>query len=153
MVLSVDPELTIDKLKKWNPSQDLVVNDFHNHKGEHVQFRVDKRTVAFVQKALQGVKLYTEWKDGEGAFNTARTDAVQELLDSLRVNAKKNKEERLLDVGGKQPVSQKQSEVKRTDGPEMVMKNIGIFLITHHEAPYIEHKVWMMLNLWWLRSF
>ena len=46
---------------------------------------VDRRTVAFVQKYLIGVKIYEEWKDGEGSTSDAkRRSAVEEMLKSIK---------------------------------------------------------------------
>ena len=83
-VVSVDPQLTFDAIKRWDTSQNLEVSVL-DHQDKEVKVIVDRRTLAFVRNRLLGVKLYTQWQDGEGNLTKERWSAVEEMLKSVRV--------------------------------------------------------------------
>jgi hypothetical protein len=84
LVVSVDPGVTFETVSQWRLDQDLVATDAMNPKDEVKPVTVDKRTVAFVQKRLRGVKIYEQWKQGEGSVTDAKRDAVEEMLNSIK---------------------------------------------------------------------
>jgi hypothetical protein len=83
VVVSVDPLLTFEAITRWDISQNLTIRAKSN-KDEDVVITVDKRTLTFVRKWFFGIKLYEQWKDGEGAWSKERQAAVEEMLKSVR---------------------------------------------------------------------
>lgn len=81
ILVSVDPQLTFDSVQAWNTAQDLPVPV--TPAGEKPA-KIDKRTLEFFLKYLKGVRIFDQWKDGEGARNAKREKAVDEMLNSLR---------------------------------------------------------------------
>jgi hypothetical protein len=106
LFLSVDAEVTFDRIQKWDTTQDLESTAFINNKGEPVAISVDRRTVAVVKPLLLGVNVHTEWIEGEGAYNKARDDAVKAMLGGLR--------QARLAAGSAKPKGQ--LEVREVDG-------------------------------------
>jgi hypothetical protein len=83
IVVSVDPELTFPAIAGWDPRKDLTGSAVNNE-GRTVPFKIDRRTVAFVQKYVPGVNFFDDWKDGEGARSAERERAVRKMLNSLK---------------------------------------------------------------------
>ncbi len=84
LVVSVDPGVTFETVSQWRLDQDLVAADAKNPEDKVTPVTVDKRTVAFVQKRLRGVKIYEQWKQGEGSVTEAKKKAVEEMLNSIK---------------------------------------------------------------------
>ena len=82
IVVSVDPELTFDAIKEWNTLYNLTVCR-QNHKDKEVKLTIDRRTLAFAQKWLLRVMIYTQWSSGEGSSSQERQSAVGEMLKSV----------------------------------------------------------------------
>jgi hypothetical protein len=61
-----------------------------NPKDEVTPVTVDKRTVAFVQKRLVGVKIYEQWTQGEGSVTGAKQEAVEEMLKNIKSREKRS---------------------------------------------------------------
>jgi hypothetical protein len=84
LVVSVDPEVSFDKVKAWRLDRDLTA-EVRNSRNQPQRVSVDRRTLAFVHRYLLGVKIYEEWQQGEGSTGDARrAAAVEEMLSSLR---------------------------------------------------------------------
>jgi len=81
ILVSVDPDLTFNSVQAWDITKDLPVPV--TPAGEK-QAKVDKRTLQFFLKHLNGVRIFDQWKDGEGGRDTKREQAVDEMLNSLR---------------------------------------------------------------------
>jgi hypothetical protein len=84
LVVSVDPGVSSETVGQWRSDRDLVAADARDAKDELKAVTVDRRTVAFVQKHLRGVKIYQEWQLGEGSVTEAKKKAVEEMLQSIK---------------------------------------------------------------------
>jgi hypothetical protein len=79
IVVSVDENVTFQKISKWETDKDIVGKDI---KGETIT--VGRRTVAFARKWLTQVKIFEEWTDGcWDPLSTKKGEALQYILDNI----------------------------------------------------------------------
>jgi hypothetical protein len=84
IIVSVDPELTMNAIGKWDVSQHVKAKTFDN-KDQPVDIVIDRQTAAFVREHIPGVNFFEQWNNGEGSWSPARETAVDKMLDSLKL--------------------------------------------------------------------